>query len=129
MTLAMARILFLEDSDLDAAILRDRVSGFARPIQMDRATDRAGFVSALAGTPYDVILSDYQVPGFEGLDALALARQHQPDVPFLFVSGVMGEEVAQYQGAYKVTQGLLQRFSERRVMSTVMASGAWLVWV
>lgn len=42
----------------------------------------------------DVILADYSIPGFDGMTALTLARQHCPDVPFLFVSATIGEELA-----------------------------------
>jgi two-component system, cell cycle sensor histidine kinase and response regulator CckA len=50
----------------------------------------------------DLILADYSIPGFDGMTALALARQHCPDVPFLFVSATIGEELAidaMHQGA------------------------------
>jgi DNA-binding NtrC family response regulator len=53
---------------------------------------RAEFVSALQqATPY-VIFSDYTIPGFDGLSALTIAQAHDPDIPFIFVSGTIGEE-------------------------------------
>jgi signal transduction histidine kinase len=55
---------------------------------------RADFTRALVKKPLDVILSDYALPSFDGLEALAIARAKCPDVPFIFVTGTMGEEVA-----------------------------------
>jgi hypothetical protein len=48
---------------------------------------REEFLRALARGSYDLILSDYNVPGFDGLSALHAARRFVPDLPFLFVSG------------------------------------------
>ena len=64
------------------------------PLALDRVSDRRGFEARLAAARYDLILGDYQIPGFDGLAALELARAHQPEVPFMFVSGMMGEELA-----------------------------------
>ncbi|HYF43729.1 MAG TPA: response regulator, partial [Ramlibacter sp.] len=89
-----AAVLHLEDSDLDADLIRDRLAKSGLPLALDRVGDRAGFAARLAARRYDLILSDYQVPGFDGLAALDLAREHQPDTPFVFVSGAMGEDLA-----------------------------------
>jgi DNA-binding NtrC family response regulator len=42
----------------------------------------------------DLILADYTLPSFDGLSALRIAQQHSPEVPFIFVSGTLGEDVA-----------------------------------
>ncbi len=94
MTPPRATVLFLEDSDLDAELVLGRLARSGLGLAVDRVADRRGFVGRLAATRYDLILCDYQVPGFDGLDALAMARATQPDAPFLFVSGTMGEELA-----------------------------------
>src|SRR5262249_34183359 len=57
-------------------------------------SDKASFVKALPQGGFDLILSDYFIPGFDGLSALAMARQQCPDIPFIFVSGAIGDEVA-----------------------------------
>jgi PAS domain S-box-containing protein len=88
------RVLHLEDSDLDADLVRGRLELAGLPVAIDRVVDRARFVELLGAASYDVILSDYQVPSFEGLAALELARAARPRTPFLFVTGVMGEELA-----------------------------------
>jgi signal transduction histidine kinase/DNA-binding response OmpR family regulator len=87
-------VLHLEDSDLDAEFVRVRLERSGLAVAVERVSDRKEFVARLQSQRYDLILSDYQVPTFEGLAALELARIHQPDTPFLFVSGAMGEELA-----------------------------------
>jgi len=72
------------------------------PCQSQRVDTRQAFVEALKEGRTDVILADYSIPGFDGMTALTLAHQHCPDVPFLFVSATIGEELAidaMHQGA------------------------------
>lgn len=88
------RILVLEDSDLDAELVCEALAGTGLPRTITRVITRAEFVAAIATPGYDLILADYVLPAFDGLSALALAREHCPDIPFVFVSGTLGEEVA-----------------------------------
>lgn len=87
------RILHLEDSSLDAEL----VAGHLRKARLDhaieRVQDRDEFRRALGERP-DVILADYVLPGFDGLGALAIARECVPHTPFIFVSGTLGEDIA-----------------------------------
>ena len=55
---------------------------------------RAEFVNALEDRQLDLILADYSLPSFDGVSALKLTLEHRSDLPFLFVSGTLGEEVA-----------------------------------
>ncbi len=87
-------VLHLEDSDLDAEFVRQRLEKSELPVKIRRAVDRASFVRELKSNSVDIILSDYEVPGFDGFDALDLARQLKPEIPFVFVSGAMGEDLA-----------------------------------
>lgn len=88
------RILILEDDAVDAKLIeqelmRSKLAHSSRVVMTEQ--------DFLAGLEYhrpDIILADYKVPGFDGLAALAVARKKCPDVPFIFVSGVMGEELA-----------------------------------
>ena len=69
-----------------------------RPIdfvcEITRAQTRAEFVAGLQGNRIDLILADYKLPSFDGLTALQLAIEARADLPFIFVSGSLGEEVA-----------------------------------
>lgn len=88
------RILILEDVSTDAELMADelRESGLAfTPLHV---ADRPGYVRALAEFSPDLILSDYAMPSFDGLSALRIARETAGDIPFLFVSGAVGEERA-----------------------------------
>ncbi|BCA55379.1 putative Hybrid histidine kinase [Nitrospira sp. KM1] len=96
------RLLHLEDNPLDADLIRATLIEAGLFCITQRVDTRAEFFSALKEGTLDLILADYSLPGFDGISALALARQHAPDVPFLFVSGQIGEELAidaMHQGA------------------------------
>ena len=59
-----------------------------------RATGRQSFMDAIEADGFEIILADYSLPDFDGLTALHIAKARYPDVPFIFVSGVVGEEFA-----------------------------------
>ena len=88
------RILILEDlpSDAELMVYELRQAGIAHSSR--RVADREPFVAALTEGWPDLILSDFHLPNFDGMEALALAQATCPDIPFIFVSGAMGEEVA-----------------------------------
>ncbi len=88
------RILLLEDSDFDAELVREHLRQLQPAPEVTRAVSHRDYVAALAAHRYDVILADYSLPGFDGLAALELATEHAPGTPFIFVSGVLGEEIA-----------------------------------
>ena len=91
---APLRVLHLEDSSLDARLVSQTLVKQNIPAAITRVDKPAEYQRALAELAPDVILADYAVPDFNGLEALRLAQEHQPEVPFIFVSGLMGEEVA-----------------------------------
>lgn len=90
----IVRLLFVEDSALDAELIVMALRRGGVDVAVDQVADAPAFEAALRRGGFDLILSDYQLPGFDGLAALALARLHAPETPFIFVSGVMGEERA-----------------------------------
>jgi len=87
------RVLLLEDSGFDAELLREHLLAAWPGAVLHWVTGRADFVAALAHAP-DVVLSDYELPGFSGRDALDLVRGRFAELPFIFVSGVIGEDNA-----------------------------------
>jgi two-component system cell cycle sensor histidine kinase/response regulator CckA len=87
------RVLHLEDSPRDAAIVRDRLNeGLSCSILV--VNGKHSFEAALAGEPFDLIISDYSLPGYDGVTALKQAQSIQPDVPFILISGTVVEEQA-----------------------------------
>lgn len=88
------KILHLEDSPNDAALVEDLVRAEWPQARIARVSQRAEFVAALKRDDFDLILSDYSLPGFNGLSALELAHQRWPEKPYIFLSGTIGEELA-----------------------------------
>ncbi|WP_445501132.1 sensor histidine kinase [Microvirga sp. G4-2] len=88
------RILLLEDSALDAELVTEALSSAGLSVSMERVILEEDFSRALRDGEWDLVLADYLLPGFDGLNALALVREQCPELPFVFVSGALGEEVA-----------------------------------
>ena len=88
------RILLLEDDISDAELVKYAMSQCGLAYTMERVETRDEFQLRLKDNPPDLILSDYHLPAFDGLTALKLARETLPDVPFIFVTGTLGEERA-----------------------------------
>jgi two-component sensor histidine kinase len=88
------RILLLEDSDLDFELITETLDGTGLRYAIDRVISPADFTAAIASCSHDLILADYVLPAFDGLSALAIAHQACPQIPFVFVSGTLGEDVA-----------------------------------
>jgi signal transduction histidine kinase/ActR/RegA family two-component response regulator len=96
------RILHLEDDPLDAELITTTLMEGNIPCESQLVDTPQAFLAALKERRMDLILADYSIPGFDGMTALTMARQHCPDVPFLFVSATIGEELAidaMHQGA------------------------------
>jgi len=91
---AAARVLVLEDSPGDAGLVLRALSRIGRPIESRVVDTRAEFERALEDWSPALILSDYTIPGFDGGEALQIAQERAPLVPFVFVSGTIGEERA-----------------------------------
>jgi len=88
------RILHLEDNPNDAELVRETLIAEGIPAEIVNAATRAEFVSALGQAPYDLILADHTLPSFDGITALSLVREKFPHLPFIFITGTMGEEKA-----------------------------------
>ncbi|APW39652.1 two-component system sensor histidine kinase/response regulator [Rhodoferax koreense] len=91
---APLRVLLLEDSAFDAELLTEALREIYPKASIDVVANEAHYHRALVQTAPDVILSDYELPGFSGTQALSLASQLVPRVPFIFVSGIIGEDNA-----------------------------------
>jgi signal transduction histidine kinase len=87
------KILVLEDKATDAELLIREVQRAGYQPQWRRVETEEDFLAELARTP-DLILSDFSLPTFDGLQALKLLRERSLDTPFILVSGTLGEEAA-----------------------------------
>ncbi len=90
----LLRILHLEDNANDAELLRVMLERQGINCAIKRVETREAFQMALEREQFDLIISDFTLPSFDGLSALTIARQKRPEVPFVFVSGTIGEEAA-----------------------------------
>src|SRR5688500_5237885 len=88
------RLLMLEDNEADAELERMAIASGGFDCQMKRVYSRSAFESALAEGGWDLVLADYNLPAFTGLDALAMVRARDPVLPFILISGTLGEERA-----------------------------------
>jgi PAS domain S-box-containing protein len=88
------RILILEDVLTDAELMNEEIKESGMLFTSKHVATKAAFISAVTEFNPDIILSDYALPSFDGLSALKIARGKCPDVPFIFVSGAVGEERA-----------------------------------
>jgi signal transduction histidine kinase/CheY-like chemotaxis protein len=88
------RILHLEDSPLDAELILAELAEAGLDCAATRVESRDAFVAALERGGFDLVLCDYWLPSFDGVEALELARRARPELPLLIVSGALGEELA-----------------------------------
>ncbi|HEY3786091.1 MAG TPA: EAL domain-containing protein [Steroidobacteraceae bacterium] len=88
------RVLFVEDSEADAQLALRRLRMDGMECSARRVETEESLVSALRENAWDLILSDFSLPSFDGLSALAIAVRESPEIPFIFVSGTIGEERA-----------------------------------
>ncbi len=87
-------VLFIEDSPHDAELAQLALERSGYDLRTELVYDRAGVVEALQRREFDLILADFILPGFSGSQALQEARLLAPQTPFIFLSGVFGEEHA-----------------------------------
>jgi two-component sensor histidine kinase len=88
------RILLLEDSALDAELVTEALIDAGLPVSIERVVSADEFTGAVRDESWDLILADYLLPTFNGLNALEIAQEIARATPFVFVSGALGEEVA-----------------------------------
>lgn len=88
------RVLVVEDDERDASLLQRELRKAGYDPSFELVATHEGMRAALTKEQWDVIISDYSVPGFGGLAALALVKELKLDVPFILVSGTVNEEIA-----------------------------------
>lgn len=88
------RILHVEDSPNDAELIQAGLEADGLSFEAVRVETGDEMIAALKEGRFDLVLCDYTLPSFDGLSALLVAKERCPDVPFIFVSGTIGEERA-----------------------------------
>ena len=88
------RVLFVEDIPTEAELELRELKRAGLSIAHKVVDTREHFLEALQQFSPDIILSDFSMPQFDGMSALGIARERAPDIPFIFVSGTIGEEHA-----------------------------------
>lgn len=88
------RVLLVEDNESDAAMVTRALEKQGYQVHWQRHETAEGFRTALAMNTWDVVICDYQLPEFDAPRALAIFSQAAMDIPFIVVSGTIGEEIA-----------------------------------
>src|ERR1700681_3462810 len=87
-------LLVIEDSEDDADLLVRELERGGYRLQFRRVDTPDDLRAALADRDWDLVIADYTMPRLSGADALSMVRDHSSEVPFIFVSGTIGEEAA-----------------------------------
>ena len=90
----LLNILHIEDSREDCDLVRELLLSNGLNCEIQRVETRAQVFDALEGRSFDLILADCKLPNFSGLHALEIARALKPEIPFIFLSGTIGEQTA-----------------------------------
>ena len=88
------RVLHLEDSPLDAELIREKLCDDGIEFTVTHVTGKEGFEQAVASGEFDIVLCDYNIPGYDGVTAMSHVRERNPLTPVLLISGSLGEEEA-----------------------------------
>jgi PAS domain S-box-containing protein len=88
------KLLLLEDSLSDKELMVEQLSEAGFKLDITHAENKISFIDSLKNSTYDIIVSDFKLPGFDAFGALEICNNICPDVPFICVSGSIGEETA-----------------------------------
>jgi len=109
------RILHLEDEPDYSSFVKTMLEQEGLPVEFVLVDNSADFIAAIAAEPFDLILADYKLPTWNGIEALRAARQKRPETPFLLVSGTIGEQAAIESLKHGATDYVLKHWPERLV--------------
>lgn len=97
------RILILDDSQSDIKLIKREIENYFSEVLIETASNRKDFIIKLSKFKPEVVISDYNIPGFDGLTALHITHEMYPDLPFIIVTGSANEEfgiLCMKRGAY-----------------------------
>jgi len=87
-------ILHLEDDPFDSELIENEIRNGKVDFDYHRVETRESFIEAVKNNKYDLILADYRLPAFDGGEALGIAQNICPDLPFIVISGTLGDDIA-----------------------------------
>src|ERR1700680_3101063 len=116
-----SRILSVEDDPKDMELIQDLLETEGIVCEITRVDTEAALLASIEQGGIDLILSDYTLPSFDGISAFKFAMKTCPDVPFIFVSGTLGEEVAIEALKIGATDYVLKTSLSRLASSVVRA--------
>lgn len=90
----LIRLLHLEDDPLDAELIQHKLETGGLSCAITWANSKQTFESALNEGTFDIVLTDFNLPDYDGMSALQYVREHRPDLPVIVISGRLGEEEA-----------------------------------
>jgi PAS domain S-box-containing protein len=115
------RILHLEDNPEDSRLVRDQLAQEGVAADITLVMNRADFLATLTRAKWDLILADYRLPDFTGIEALKLVRDKYPAMPFILMSGTIGELAAIESLKAGATDYVLKQNRERLPSSVIRA--------
>jgi two-component system cell cycle sensor histidine kinase/response regulator CckA len=112
------RLLMVEDSEDDAALLLRELRRGGYDVSHERVDTSVALTTALNDQKWDLVISDHSMPHFSGIDALNILRSNGSEIPFIFVSGTIGEETA-VAALKDGAQDYLMKTNLKRLVSAV----------
>ncbi len=88
------KLLHLEDDPVDVELINLTLQSAGLQFKTTWVKDEKGFLKEIKKDCYDLVLADYRIPGFDGIAALKITHNLKPELPFIFVSGTLGEDTA-----------------------------------
>ena len=115
------RILHLEDDPDYCSLVKEMLGKEGWVVDVTLVQNQAEFSGALEKGRFDIVLADYSLPSWTGIDALEVARQKCPDTPFLLISGTIGEQAVVDSLKSGATDYVLKQWPERLVPAVCRA--------
>ena len=102
------RILHLEDNPHDAELVLDLLESDGIVCELSRVRSRQEFEAAVSDASFDLVLTDFNIPNYDGLSALQFVREKYPALPVIVISGSLGEDAAALCARFGATEYLLK---------------------
>ena len=115
----MINVLLLEDRPVDAELTKRAILKFAPSAVITVAKDEKEFKERIHWAEYDIMLADYHLPGYNGLEALLYVREHFPHLPFIFVTGQLNNEQKAADAILRGANGYVLKDKMERLETSV----------